>query len=177
MVEFGFATSAGLERVEKELVEVEVGILVGTELPFLDHNSDEDGGRSVRRKEGTRKAERILQGPTLEPMRMEGVIRKAPWVLLDPAEELPELKPCHHSTPLMPTSSGISKHKVFGKEILDFSFQESASSFLPVSMCNVRIVSLSEELIGRKGGAIGLTRTRTRRGRGWSEASPGSRKC
>ena len=116
MVEFGFATSAGLERVEKELVEVEVGILVGTGLPFLDHNSDEDGGSSVmRRKEGTRKAEMILQGPALEPMRMEGVIRKAPWVLLDPAEELPELKPCHHSTPLMPTSSGISMYQSLGK--------------------------------------------------------------
>ena len=116
MLEFGLAANAVLERVEKNMVEVEAGLLVGTGVPFLGHNSDEDGGSSVmRRKEGTRKAERILQGPRLEPMRMEGVIRKAPWVLLDPTEELPELKPCHHSTPLMPTSSGISMYQSLGK--------------------------------------------------------------
>ena len=112
MLEFGFVATKGLEKVEKNLVEVEV--------PFLNHNSDEDRGSSVSREEGMRKAQRILEDPALESMRMEGMIRKAPWVLLDPTEELlgqPELKPCHHSTPLMPSSSGnlnASLRKRFG---------------------------------------------------------------
>ena len=137
MPEFGFAVTKGLEKVEKSLVEVEANLLVGAEVPrLLEHNSNDGGGRrSVIRKEGVRKAERILQDPTLEPMEpMEGVIRKAPWVLLDPAED-PELKPCHHSTPLLPNIldiSGSSIHQPFGREILDFSFQGSASTFLHV---------------------------------------------
>ena len=113
MLEFGFAASTDLERVEKRQVgvEVEASLLDGGEVPFVEHNSDEGRVRSVIiRKEGTRKE----QNPTLEPM--EGVIRRAPWILLDPTEELldpPQMKPCHHSTPLLSTSSGISMHQPF----------------------------------------------------------------
>ena len=108
MLEFGFAASTDLERVEKRQVgvEVEASLLNGGEVPFVEHNSDEGRVRSVIiRKEGMRKE----QNPTLE-----GVIRRAPWILLDPTEELldpPQMKPCHHSTPLLSTSSGISMHQ------------------------------------------------------------------
>ena len=59
-------------------------------------------------KEGKRRAQRIL----LDPAAGEPV--EAPWIqLLDPREKLlsvdqTELKPSHHSTPLLPTSPGIS---------------------------------------------------------------------
>ena len=61
-----------------------------------------------RPKEGKRRAQRIL----LDPAAGEPV--EAPWIqLLDPTEKLlsvdqTELKPSHHSTPLLPTSPGIS---------------------------------------------------------------------
>ena len=112
MPEFGFATSTDFEKGKKSLIEVDTSLLVGTD------SVESNGRMSVIRKEihrkegvkkkGTRKVkQRLFQDPILD--RREGVIRKASWVLLDSTEELKELKPSHHSTPLVPNTTGTSR--------------------------------------------------------------------
>ena len=106
MPEFGFVTGTDLEKGEKSLIEVDASLLVGTD-------SVESNGRmsvirkEIQRKEGIKKKkakQRLFQDPRVN--QREGVIRKASWVLLDSTEELKELKPSHHSTPLVPNTSG-----------------------------------------------------------------------
>ena len=97
--------------VEENVAEMENALSKAERESVIKRSPKEVIKRSP--KEGTRKAQRILLDPTGGEAVEGPIIRKAPWMeLLDPTEELlsvdqTELKPSHHSTPLLPTSPGI----------------------------------------------------------------------